>query len=296
MDAASMVRLVVLAAIWGGSFLFMRIAAPVFGPGIMVELRVGMAAAFLWLVSRWLRRHAHLPAHWKHFLKIGLFNSALPFVFFAYAAQTLSASLMSILNSAAPIFGALLGALWLRQPVSRSAALGLACGVAGVATLVGGGAAVRGEGWWSAVIAGLAAPMCYGIASIYAKQSPAALTPLDNAHGSMWAAALLVLPVALFMPMQATPLTRDWAALVALAVICTGAAYLLYFRLIEDVGPVRALSVTFLIPVFGVLWGVLLLDETVGWNTLAGGALVLFGTALANGVVTLGRVMSRAGS
>jgi len=290
MDSASIVRLIVLAAIWGGSFLFLRIGAPVFGPGILVELRVGLAALFLWLVSRWLGRRPQLLAHWRHFLKIGLFNSALPFLFFAYAAQTLSASLLSILNSSAPIFGALLGAFWLRQPVSRSAALGLACGVAGVVTLVGGGAAVRGEAWWSAVVAGLAAPLCYGIASIHAKQSPSALAPLDNAHGSMWAAALLVLPFALFMPLQASPAPLDWAAVAALAVLCTGAAYLLYFRLIADVGPMQALSVTFMIPVFGVLWGVLLLHEKFGWNTLAGGALVLCGTALANGVVKLGRV------
>ncbi|MCX7173101.1 MAG: DMT family transporter [Proteobacteria bacterium] len=289
MNTASMVRLFALAAIWGGSFLFIRIAAPVFGPGILAELRAGLGALFLWLVCRWLGRRPKLLAHWRHFVKIGLFNSALPFLFFAYAAQTLSASLMSILNSAAPIFGALLGALWLRQPVSRSVALGLACGVAGVATLVGGGAAVRGEAWWSAVIAGLAAPLCYGIASLMAKKSPSTLTPLDNAQGSMWAAALLVLPVALFLPMQGEPRPLDWAAVAALAVICTGVAYLIFFRLIQDIGPVQALSVTFLIPVFGVLWGVLLLDETVGWNTLAGGALVLCGTALANGVVKLGR-------
>ncbi|MBI3524713.1 MAG: DMT family transporter [Betaproteobacteria bacterium] len=289
MDSTSIVRLIVLAAIWGGSFLFLRIGAPVFGPGIVVELRVGLAAVFLWLVSRWLRRQPQLLAHWRHFLKIGLLNSALPFLFFAYAAQTLSASLLSILNSSAPIFGALLSAFWLRQPVSRSAALGLACGVAGVATLVGSEAAVHSETWWGAVTAGLAAPLCYGIASVQAKQSPAAIAPFDNAHGSMWAAALLVLPFALFMPMRASPAPLDWAAVLALAVICTGAAYLLYFRLIQDVGPMRALSVTFLIPVFGVLWGVLLLDEKIGWNTLAGGALVLCGTALANGVVKLGR-------
>lgn len=290
MNTASMVRLIALSAIWGGSFLFIRIAAPVFGPGILAELRAGLGAVFLWLVCRWLGRRPQLLAHWRHFLKIGLFNSALPFVFFAYAAQTLSASLMSILNSAAPIFGALLGALWLRQSVSRSVALGLACGVAGVATLVGGGAAVRGEAWWSAVIAGLAAPLCYSIASILTRQSPAALTPLDNAQGSMWAAALLVVPAALLLPMQAIPAAHEWAAVAALAVICTGVAYLIFFRLIQDVGPMQALSVTFLIPVFGVLWGVLLLDEKIGWNTLAGGALVLCGTALANGVVKIGRV------
>jgi len=289
MSAASMLRLVALAAIWGGSFLFIRIAAPVFGPGIMAELRAGLAAVFLWLVCRWLGGRLQLLANWRHFLKIGLFNSALPFIFFAYAAQTLSASLMSILNSAAPIFGALLGAVWLRQPVSRSAALGLVCGVAGVVTLVGGGAAVRGDGWWSAIIAGLAAPLCYGIASVHANQSPASLSALDNAQGSMWAATLLLLPGALLMPMQGTPHAVEWAAVAALAVICTGVAYLIFFRLIQDVGPTQSLSVTFLIPVFGVLWGWLFLGEPVGWNTLAGGALVLCGTALTNGVVKMGR-------
>ena len=119
MDTASIVRLVALGAIWGSSFLFMRIAAPVFGPGIMVELRVTIAGVFLWQVCRWVGRSPPLLANWRYFMRIGLFNSALPFVFFAYAAQTLSASLMSILNSAAPIFGALLSAVWLRQAVSR---------------------------------------------------------------------------------------------------------------------------------------------------------------------------------
>lgn len=284
-----MVRLFVLAAIWGGSFLFIRIAAPVFGPGIMAELRAVLGAVFLLLVCRWHGRSLPLRAHWRHFLKVGLFNSALPFVLFAYAAQTLSASLMSILNSAAPIFGALLGALWLRQPVSRSAAFGLACGVAGVVVLVGEGVAVRGESWWMALIAGLAAPLCYAIASLLGKQSPEGLTPLDNANGSMWGAALLILPFALLLPMQGVPRPLEWGAVVALAVLCTGVAYLIFFRLVQDVGPMQSLSVTFLIPVFGVLWGALLLDEPVGWNTLAGGALVLCGTALANGMVPLGR-------
>lgn len=289
MDVASIFRLIALAAIWGGSFLFMRIGAPVFGPGVMIELRVGLAALFLWLVCRFLGRQTRLLLQWRHFLIIGLLNSALPFMLFAYAAQTLSASLLAILNSAAPIYGALIAAVWLRQPVSRSAAAGLLLGVAGVATLVAGSVMLKGDDWWWAIAAGLAAPFCYGLASVYTKQSSTAVDPTDNAHGSMWAAALLVLPFALLQPIRQTPSSFDWIAVGALAIVCTGAAYLMFFRLIKDVGAMRALSVTFLIPVFGVLWGALFLGETVGWSKLFGGALVLCGTALANGVISLER-------
>ena len=289
MDVASIFRLIALAAIWGGSFLFMRIGAPVFGPGVMIELRVGLAAVFLWLVCRFLGRQTRLLQQWRHFLIIGLLNSALPFMLFAYAAQTLSASLLAILNSAAPIYGALIAAVWLRQPVTRSAAAGLLLGVAGVATLVAGSVMLKGDDWWWAIAAGLAAPFCYGLASVYTKQSSTAVDPTDNAHGSMWAAAILVLPFALLQPIRQTPTPFDWIAVSALAIVCTGAAYLMFFRLIKDVGAMRALSVTFLIPVFGVLWGALFLGETVGWSKLFGGALVLCGTALANGVISLER-------
>lgn len=295
MDIASIFRLIALAAIWGGSFLFMRIGAPVFGPGVMIELRVGLAAVFLWLVCRFLGRQTRLLQQWRHFLIIGLLNSALPFMLFAYAAQTLSASLLAILNSAAPIYGALIAAIWLRQPVTRSAAAGLLLGVAGVATLVAGSVMLKGDDWWWAIAAGLAAPFCYGLASVYTKQSSTTVDPTDNAHGSMWAAALLVLPFALLQPIRQTPTPFDWIAVSALAIICTGAAYLLFFKLIEDVGAMRALSVTFLIPVFGVLWGALFLGETVGWSKLFGGALVLCGTALANGVISLERKVALEG-
>lgn len=285
MDIASIARLLLLAAIWGASFLFMRIAAPVFGTGVLAELRVAIAALFLWAVCRWLRRALHLRRHWRHYLVIGVLNSALPFLMFAYAAQTLSASLMAILNSSSPIFGAVVAAVWLRQPVGRAAAAGLALGVAGVATLAWEGLAPAGAGTGLALAASLVAALSYSIAGTYAKRVQGVLDPTTMAHGSMWGAALVALPCALLMPVPQSPAIADWAAVVALGVICTGCAYLLYFRLITDVGPVRALSVTFLIPVFGVLWGVIFLDERVGWTTLSGGALVLLGTALANGVI-----------
>ncbi len=291
MDITSLSRLFTLAAIWGGSFLLMRIGAPVFGTGLLAELRVGIAALFLWGVCGWLGRRLHLRRHWRFYLVIGLLNSALPFLLFAYAAQTLSASLMAILNSSSPIFGAIVAAVWLRRPVSRPAALGLALGFVGVATLAWDGVAMSGDGGWLALAASLGAALSYSIASSYTKHVQASVGPTDVAHGSMWAAALLVLPFALLIPAPQVPAPADWMAAAALGVLCTGVAYLLYFRLIKDVGPVRALSVTFLIPVFGVVLGVVFLGETVGWKTLAGGVLVLLGTALVNGVLGGGHAL-----
>lgn len=285
MDTASLFRLFLLAAVWGGSFLFMRIGVPVFGPAALIAVRVTIAAVFLWLAGRWMKKDIQFGRHWRHYLIIGLLNSALPFLLFAYAAQALSASLLSILNATAALWGALVSALWLRTPLTRSVVAGLLCGLIGVVLLVGNGIALTGEGGWLPIAAGLIAPISYSVASTYTKARPSAATPFGNAHGSMWMASLLVLPVVFFAPLQQTPQAGDWAAVAALGIVCTGAAYLLYFRLIEDVGPAKALSVTFLIPVFGVLWGALFLDEAVGWDKVTGGLLVLAGIALTNGLV-----------
>lgn len=288
MNPASTARLFVLAAIWGASFLFMRIGVPVFGPVALILFRVAIAAAFLWLAGWWLRKHLELGRHWKHYLTIGILNSALPFLLFAYAAQTLPASLLAILNATSPLFAALIAALWLRTPTSHEVGLGLVCGFAGVAVLVGRNAGIAGSSdEWRPIAAGLLAPLSYSVASTYAKISLSAATPFGNAHGSMWMAMLTVLPLICLAPLRETPAASDWAILVTLGVVCTGAAYLLYFRLIEDVGPTRALSVTFLIPVFGVLWGWLLLDETIGWGTVIGGLLVLAGIGLTGGLIRL---------
>jgi drug/metabolite transporter (DMT)-like permease len=133
--------------------------------------------------------------------------------------------------------------------------------------------------------AGLLAPASYSLASIYTKAHPGLATPFNNAHGSMWMASLVVLPLFILAPVRHAPDAGDWTAVSLLGIVCTGAAYLLYFRLIDDVGPTRALSVTFLIPVFGVLWGVVFLGEDFGWHTLLGGLLVLAGIAMTAGVL-----------
>ena len=287
MNTANMLRLVALAAIWGGSFLFMRIAAPVLGPALLIEYRVGLAALFLLGVAWVLRRRGRgapldLRRNWKHYLILGLFNSALPFLLFAFAARTLSASVLSVLNATAPMWGALVGAVWARQSVSGRSALGLVLGTAGVALLVGFDHAAERPGAAIAVAAALVAAFSYSVASQYAK-SARAVAPFANAHGSMWAAAILVLPLVLFFPAPGEATPGILAAVLALGVVCSGIAYIMYFRLVEEVGPTSALTVTFLNPLFGILWGALFLHEAIGWHTLAGSAIVLLGTALVTG-------------
>ena len=280
---ASVLCLVSLAAIWGSSFLFIRIGVPVMGPALLMEVRVALAAVFLLMAAGVLKKTLPPIRHWRHFLIIGFVNSALPFLLFAYAVQTLTASLLSIINATAPLWGALIGALWYRQPLLRRQVAGLCLGITGVSVLVGFDTAARLEGATLALLAGLGAAALYGVASVYT-QSVAHVAPFDNAHGSMWAATLLLLPLVPFSsPIDAAPEPSILIAVLMLGVLCTGFAYLLYFRLVADVGASAALSVTFLIPVFGIFWGYLFLGEPVGWHTVLGTLLVLLGTALVTG-------------
>lgn len=287
MDHANLLRLIVLAAIWGASFLFMRVTAPVFGPVLLIEWRTGLAAVFLLVVALWLRRKLHIGRHGRHYLIVGSLNTALPFLLFAYAAQTLPASLLSVLNSLAPIFGAIIGAAWLRTPVTWSCGAGLLLGMTGVAILGWDNLTVTGWSAWPALLAGVFAPLCYSVASTYTKHASTQLDAFENAHGSMWAAFLIVLALAPFGAQTRPAALSEWSALIALGVVCTGIAYLFYFRLITDIGPMKALTVTFLIPVFGVLGGVLFLDEALSWALWVGGACVLLGTALVYGLLPL---------
>jgi drug/metabolite transporter (DMT)-like permease len=282
MSTANLLRLFLLAAIWGGSFLFMRIAAPVLGAAVLIEYRVLFASLFLAVIGLFLKKKLDLRQHWKHYLILGLFNSALPFLMFAFAARTLSASVLAVLNATTPLWGTLIAAVWSRSMVSGKVLLGLALGTCGVALLVGFDHVSSKPGAGLAIAAVLFASFNYGIASNYAKQAKA-VEPFANAHGSMWASTLLVLPVVPFFPAPAEPTLGIMAAVLALGILCSGVAYLIYFRLIQDVGPSSALTVTFLSPLFGILWGVAFLGETVGWYTFVGAAIVLGGTALVTG-------------
>jgi len=260
----------------------MRIAAPALGAAWVAEARVVLAACFLAAVGLYLGKKLETRTYWRHYLILGLFNSALPFLLFAYAAQTLSVSLMAILNATAPIWGAAIAGITGRQKLHAKGLVGLLFGAAGVAILVGLDLNSASGQNMAAVGAALTASFCYGIASNYAANAPA-VESYNNAHGSMWASFLLLLPVVAFYPLADIPSTGILSALLALGVLCSGIAYLLYFKLIRDEGATSALTVTFLIPIFGVLWGYLFLNEVIGWHTVLGAIVVLIGTMLVTG-------------
>jgi drug/metabolite transporter (DMT)-like permease len=280
----------VLAAVWGASFLFMRVAAPVLGPVPLIALRVGIAAAILLPL---LAARGGLPAlrgRWRHLLAVAVLNSALPFVLLAWATLSVTAGFASILNATSPLWGGLVAHLWLRDRLDRSRAFGLLVGFGGVVFLAWGRASFRpgGAGW--AVAAALLATLSYGVAASYTKRHLAGTNPLAVAAGSQVAAALVLAPLAVVAWPAARPVSGVvWGAVALLGVLCTAFAYVLYFRLIARVGPARAIAVTFLIPAFAVVWGALFLGEVVTGRMLLGSAVVLAGTALATGLVRLPR-------
>jgi drug/metabolite transporter (DMT)-like permease len=261
----------------------MRLTATSLGPVALIEGRVFAAAICLLMIGWYLRRRLQFFTNIKHFLIIGAFNTAFPFLMFAYAAQTLNASTLAILNSTAPLFGAVIAMIWQKERLKLKAGIGLLIGMLGVSVLVGHQALTLGEqGVW-AICACLFAALMYGFAANYAKIAPS-VAPFENAHGSMWAAVLIVLLFLPFAPIR-EPITLEISFFVLmLGIICTAFAYLLYFRLVKDEGPAAALSVTFLVPLFGILWGYLFLQESIGLNTLLGGLLVITGIILVTGV------------
>ena len=284
---------VLLAAIWGSSFLFMRIGTVEFGPLPTAAVRVTIAALFL-LPLVWLRGLLpELRTHWRKIFLVGVLNSGIPFACFAFALLSITTGLSSILNATVPMFGALIAWLWLKDKPNASRMLGLLIGFAGVALLAWDKATFKPDasgvapGW--AVLACLLACVCYGISASYTKRYLTGMPPLVTAAGSQIGASLgLALPAVWFWPAQ-MPGIHAWLALLAVGVLCTGVAYIVFFRLIENAGPPRALSVTFVVPVFAVLYGVLLLGETVTPWMLLCAAIIVCGTALSTGLLRLWR-------
>jgi drug/metabolite transporter (DMT)-like permease len=284
MRPRDLAELLLLAALWGASFLFIRVAVPHFGPLALIELRVAIAAAVLLPLLAWRDGIGALGAYARPIAIVGLVNSAIPFVLLAYATLTFTAGTMSILNSTAPLFGALVAHVWLKDRLTPAHLAGLAVGLAGVAVIAGDRVAAPGQRPVLGLVAALSAGLFYGIGASYAKKRLAGVAPLAVAGGSQAAATLALLPLALAAWPRAAAPPAAWGAVVLLAVASTAIAYILYFRLIASVGPTRAIAVTFLIPAFGVFWGRAVLGEPVTVHMIAGAALVLGGTALTVGV------------
>jgi drug/metabolite transporter (DMT)-like permease len=281
MGARDLGALILLAALWGASYIFIRVAVPALGPFVLMGARVALASGALALYALVLARGMpKFRSRWKEFLIVGATNSAIPFTLIAAAEIELTASLAAILNSTTALFVAVVAAVWIGESLTVRKVVGLLLGFAGVVVLVGWDPVPLNGTVLLAVGAMLAASLSYAVGGVYVKRTFAGVSPLDMTIGQQGAAAVILLPLAaVSLPGEAPPLPAAVSAL-ALALLCTAVAYLLYFRLIENVGPTKTLAVTFLIPVFGLLFGVVLLDEPVGLGTLVGFAIISLGVAL----------------
>lgn len=285
MKRLDILELFTLGALWGGSFLFMRVAVPEFGAVPLMAMRVTVASLFLLPLAAHARRLPAMRERAGSLLVLGVINSAFPFCLFAFATLSLTAGFTAVLNAVAPLFTALVVLLWLGECLSRVALAGLLVGLLGVVLLVwdkldfSGGAVAIG------ICAGLLGSLSYGFAANFIKVKMSGLGSLEMAAGSQLMATVLLLPLCLWLWPAQMPSTQSWLAVLALGVVCTGVAYILFFRLMTRLGPSKAMTVTFLVPLSAMLLGALFLDEAVSLEMLLGCGLIILGTALATGML-----------
>lgn len=282
MRLADLLRLLLLAAIWGASFLFMRIVAPVLGSMPTAFFRASFGMLGLLAILLLMRVSWDFRGKLKHCLVLGVINAGLPSAMYSMAALVLPAGYSSILNATTPMMGVLIGMLFFAEALTLSKAAGVAIGLFGVAVLTRTGPVEFDLDLLLGAAACLVATTCYGFAGFLTRRWIGQQGGLDNrltAFASLCGASLFLLPLfagALALQPPASWGGLDvWLSLASLGLICTAFAYVLYFRLLSDIGPIKASTTTFLIPPFGVLWGWLLLDEPLSWAYLYGGVLIM---------------------
>ena len=281
MKLADLFELLLLAAVWGASFLFMRIAAPVLGPVLLIELRVLIAGFTLLLVAIRFGLISEIKTNIIPLLIVGCINSAIPFLLFAFASLYLPAGFSSILNATAPLFGTLIAGLWLREKLTIVQFIGLVIGFAGVTILVGWTKIPVTTNFIRAIAAGLIAPLSAAMAALYAREKLLGVNPIAVATGSLLGATIILLPVTpWFLPDRFPSLTIILVT-IALSLFSTALAYVIYFRLISRIGASKSLIVAYLIPLFAMFWGTLILGEPITMSMILGCGLILSGTAIA---------------
>lgn len=285
MRAIDFAELLFLGAIWGGSFILIKSAAPEIGIFGLVEVRA-IGATLLLLPLVFLQGNAkQIKAYWPHLLVVGLLNTAIPFCLFNYGLLHIQAGMAAILNATAPMFGVLIAYLYLKESIGKVGLIGVLLGFFGVVLIsyeqnTGEGASLL------PILAILFATFCYGVAAAYLKSKLSHVNPFALAGGSQLFTAIVLLPLALWHLPSAMPSNQAIGSALILSFICTGLAYVLYFDLIAKVGASRAITVGYLVPLFGIVWGYIVLHETLSTMTLSGGFLILLGVMLATNVLT----------
>jgi drug/metabolite transporter (DMT)-like permease len=281
---ADLARLVALAAMWGGSYLFMRYAVPHLGAVLMIELRVLIAGAALAAFVYASGARIGWARHWRAYLFVGAVGLALPFVLIAQALTVIDASTAAILNALAPLWASIVAAVWIREPITPAKAAGIALCLVGTAVLVGWTPApVTGRELIAASLS-VAATAVYGYTIVFTKVHLKDASPMGTSAATLLLAAASLLPFTPHRDLAAVP-GMAWLAVVGLALVSTTVAFIFYYRLIADVGPVKAITVTLLVPVFGMLWGVVFLGEPITAGRIAGCAIILAGCSLILGLV-----------
>ncbi|WP_374719106.1 DMT family transporter [Parageobacillus toebii] len=275
MNTKEITALFLLAALWGASFLFMRIASPVIGPVLTIELRVLIAGIVLLLYVWMFKKSVKLKAYWKQYLIVGALNAAIPFTLIAAATLHLPASIAAILNSTTPLFTALTSRWFLYEPLDAKKWIGIGLGIAGVFALVGWSPVpLSMQTVFSALLSILAA-FSYGCGGVYAKKAFTGVSSLSLSIGQQLGAAFVLIPLTVFyIPTKPVSPVVVYSVL-GLAIFCTAIAYLFYFYLLANVGPTKTLSVTFLVPVFGVIWGMIFLHEKITIGMIGGLMIIL---------------------
>lgn len=278
-------RLVALGAMWGASYLFMRVAVPHLGPALMIELRVVLAGLLLLGYMLAAGRGSNWRRHWRPWLFIAVVGTAVPFTLIAEALRTIDASTAAILNALVPLFTTIVAAMWIADRITPAKAAGVLLSIAGTAVLVGWTPQPMSAQELLAAAMSVAATILYGINIVFSRVHLREATPAATSAYTLLLAGVVLLPF--------TPLDRDlsavpwtaWLALLGLAIVSTTVAFIYYYRLIADIGPVKASTVTLLVPVFGMIWGVLFLGEPLTPGRVTGCAIILLGCSLILGIL-----------
>lgn len=288
MPITSFFQLVFLAAIWGSSFLFMRMTSAELGPVLLMALRTLIATLTLLPILFLYKQWNEFNGKWRDLFVVGMLNTAIPFVMFGYATLHLTAGLTSVLNATTPFFGVIIAFIWFKEKLSIGQALGLLLGFTGVYLLMLD--KINAEDDSAVLLPSLAvflATFCYALSASYTKRHLTGVKPLAQATGSQICATLVLVPLSVFFLPETLPSDTAIYAVIVLGMLCTAIAYIIFFKLIADIGPTNAISVTYLIPVFGIFWGALFLSEQVTMLMLIGGITVLFGVALTTSLIKL---------
>ena len=272
--------LIAVAALFGGAFLFMRVAAPEFGAIPLIEVRLAAATLILIPIIAVRGGMQEILRNWRPIVIMAVLHYALPFCLFAYALLTLTGGYTAIINASSPLFAGVIAWVWIGDRLQPVRIVGLLLGFAGVVVLVWDKVDMNLNAAGVSIAAAVSASFCYGLAAVLMKRNLTGVAPISVAAGSIATATIILLPLAIWFWPDTTPSLNAWVMTAALGIACTAVAFVLYFRLIASVGPTKAITVTFLVPVFAVVMGALMLGEPITPSMIVGGAIILLGTGM----------------